>query len=497
MNSYKELQLFIKSRYPVVYCETVDEGHTLGQIKAIAREMGMPLFLWSLSEGLRRQGRDGSYYQSRDPSKMLQTLLSLLGSDVEGITTAVFVLKDFEKSLGNALTHRLFKDAINRVRGTSSCFVILSSEYSLPKDIQPDAVQLMAGYPDRGEIEEIVKKTVSELVRIGRCRNLEPDGGALPRIIDSLKGLSVQQIRNIVHQCVTDDGALDAADIRSIEAFKKRVFDQEGLLELYLSERTDSVAGFTNLTSWISERAGTFATEAGKGLPAPKGVLLLGVQGCGKSLAAKVIAGAMGLPLYRLDLARLYSKYIGETEQNVRRALQVVDKLSPLCLWIDEIEKGLATSGSDVDGGVSQRILGSFLTWMQERREGCFIVATANDVSRLPPELLRKGRFDEIFFVDLPVDEDRRSIFRIQLRKRGLDPGGFDLGRMAEESRGFSGAEIEQAVISAVYRASSLGSPVDTEAVCQQLRSTRPLSVLKGEDVEALRVWARDRTVAA
>jgi SpoVK/Ycf46/Vps4 family AAA+-type ATPase len=223
----------------------------------------------------------------------------------------------------------------------------------------------------------------------------------------------------------------------------------------------------------------------------------MGVQGCGKSLAIKVIAKELGLPLYRLDIGRLYSQYIGQTEQNLRKALKTVDQLSPLCLWIDEIEKGFAASFGETDGGVSQRVLGTFLTWMQERKSSCFLAATANDVHRLPPEFLRKGRFDEIFFVDLPDQTTRESLFRIHLKKRGLDPQAFDLRGMAEKAVDFSGAEIEQAIISALYRTTSRKVPVKTNHILEQIRATKPLAALKDEEINLLREWAGERTIPA
>lgn len=223
----------------------------------------------------------------------------------------------------------------------------------------------------------------------------------------------------------------------------------------------------------------------------------MGVQGCGKSLSVKAIAKELGLPLYRLDIGRLYSQYIGQTEQNLRRALSTVDKLSPLCLWMDEIEKGFAASAGESDGGVSQRVLGTFLTWMQERKSTCFLAATANDVYRLPPEFLRKGRFDEIFFVDLPNQEIRSSLFAIHLKKRSLDPEKFDCKALAEKSADFSGAEIEQAVISALYRASSKKEPVSTQHIIEQVQMTKPLALLKQEEITFLRDWAKERTLPA
>ncbi len=331
-------------------------------------------------------------------------------------------------------------------------------------------------------------------IQPGIAVDLNPDD--VRAFARALRGLTVQQVRNVVCQCGLRSGRLSGADITLLEAAKKRIFDREGVLEFHLSERRDHIAGFDNLKRWLAERRGSFMHPDGL-LPPPKGVLLLGVQGCGKSLAAKVIARELELPLYRLDVARLYSKYIGETEQNLRHLLTVVDQLAPLCLWLDEIEKGFAASRNDVDGGVSQRVLGTFLTWMQERKSSCFIAATANDVDQLPPEFMRKGRFDETFFVDLPSVELRAQVFRIHLARRNLPVEEFDLDRLTEESEGFSGAEIEQAVISALYRASSRKEPITTDHIVEQLRGTRPISVVKAQEVAALRNWARSRTVPA
>ena len=258
-----------------------------------------------------------------------------------------------------------------------------------------------------------------------------------------------------------------------------------------------SVGGLNGLKRWLSLRRAVFTGEPGTGnLPAPRGVLLLGVQGSGKSLAAKAVAGAWGLPLLRLDFATLYDKYTGETERRLREALRAASKMAPAVLWIDEIEKGLATD--DVgDSGVSRRILGSLLTWMAERREPVFLVATANDISKLPPELLRKGRFDEIFFIDLPGAGAREDILRIHLGRRGLSPDSFALPALVEATAGFSGAEIEQAIVAAMYEAHALGEPLASRHVLAEIARTRPLSVLMAEKVEALRAWAAERCVPA
>jgi adenylate kinase family enzyme len=424
---------------------------------------------------------------------MIKTLLSLIKSD--HAEPGLFVLKDFCKHLENSILLRLFKDLVNLIRNTKNTIALLGPEYSLPKDIEPEAAHIVGGYPNEQEIASVLKAIFNELVRDERGKiSLTVD--ELRKIIKSLKGLSIQQIRNVIHQCFIDDHLIDIKDLRTVESYKKKLFDQEGLLEFCITEDKENIANFDNLKRWLNERKESF-TGTTSSLPSPRGVLLMGVQGCGKSLSVKAIAKELGLPLYRLDTGRLYGQYIGQTEQNLRKALATVDKLSPLCLWIDEIEKGFAASAGESDGGVSQRVLGTFLTWMQERKSTCFLAATANDVYRLPPEFLRKGRFDEIFFVDLPDQKMRASLFIIHLRKRGLNPETFDCESLAEKAADFSGAEIEQAIISALYRASSQKEPLSTNHILDQISLTKPLALLKQEEISTLREWAKERTIPA
>lgn len=494
----EELNLLIKSKYPLVCFETIDEIYTIRQLQAIAEQLGLNFYQWSLTDGLRRGDNDDSYYQTKEPVKMLRMVQSLLKPrEYEEIKPGLFVLKDFEKYLEDALVLRLFKDIINRIKGTRDTFVIVAAEYKLPKDIQSDSAHLIGGYPIEDEIKAVIKETAEELKRTNNNVALSLSDEELNKITNALKGLSIQQIRNVINQCLLANNLLDINDLSAIETYKKKVFDQEGLLEFCLTEDKNNIAGFDNLKRWLVERQDSFSPQKTTSLPVPKGLLLMGVQGCGKSLAIKIIARELNLPLYRLDLARLYSKYIGETEKNLRTALLIAEKLCPVCLWIDEIEKGFAASGGDVDGGVSQRILGTFLTWMQERKANCFIAATANDIYRLPPEFLRKGRFDEIFFVDLPDVESRELLLKIHLKKRGLKPEDFDSKKIVDVTVGFSGAEIEQAIIAALYRASTEKEVISTKHIIEQIKSTKPLSVLKKEEISALRAWAKERTIPA
>lgn len=489
--------LLIKSKYPVIFLETVDEEYVLHQLNQIAVQLKLSYYQWSATEGLRRDHKETSYYQTRDATAMLQMVIGILKlADGYTLKTGLFVFKDFERYLDDPMVLRLFKDIVNKIRNTRNTVVIVASAYKLPQDLEPYAAHIIGGYPAEEEISIVIRETISELYRSNPQIRVSLAAEDTKKMAKTLNGLSVQQIRNIISECVLDDNSLNISDLPKIEKCKKRIFDREGILEFCLSESGSNIANFDNLKRWLAERRQSF-TAGQSSLPPPKGLLLMGVQGCGKSLAVKVIARELNLPLYRLDLTKLYSKYIGETEQNLRKALKIVEKLSPMCLWIDEIEKCFAASDGEIDGGVSQRILGTFLTWMQERQGGCFIGATANNIYMLPPEFLRKGRFDEIFFVDLPNEQLRRGIFEIHLAKRGLKPDAFDCAILAKQSPDFNGAEIEQAVISALYRASSEKEPISTDHILEQLRSTKPLAVVKQEDVAMLRDWAKDRTVSA
>jgi ATPase family associated with various cellular activities (AAA) len=488
-----ELSLLIKSKYPVVFVESIDEEYVVNQLRQIASQLDLIFYQWSVTAGLQRGFKEGPYYQTGDPEKMIKNVLSLIKTDRS--ESGIFVLKDFDKYLENSVILRLFKDLVNLIKNTKNTIVIIGPEYKLPKDIEPEAAHIVGGYPDEKEIAFVLKETFNDLIKNEKGR-VSLTVNEIQKIVKSLKGLSVQQIRNVIHQSFIDDHLIDIRDLNTIESYKKRIFDQEGLLEFCITEDKENVANFDNLKRWLNERKESFQRET-PSLSPPRGVLLMGVQGCGKSLAVKAVAKELGLPLYRLDIGRLYSQYIGQTEQNLRKALAIVDKLSPLCLWIDEIEKGFAASAGESDGGVSQRVLGSFLTWMQERRSNCFLAATANDIYHLPPEFLRKGRFDEIFFVDLPDQEIRTSLFAIHLRKRGLNPEKFDCKLLAEKAADFSGAEIEQAIISALYRASSKKEPISTNHILEQIRSTKPLALLKQEEITFLREWAKERTIPA
>jgi hypothetical protein len=495
MLANEELSLLIKSRYPLVYVESIDETYVLDQLRAIARSLRLDIYEWSVTRGLKRHLLKESYPGTEVPAEALRSILNT----APGKSDALYILKDFERFLGDATVMRLLKDLINQIRHTRTTVVIVSAQYNLPPDLEASSAHIVGGYPSEGEIVELINQTLEDFGRDTQSKvDLKLDDRQEDQLIRALKGLTLQQVRNVLYRSLLNSRSVDGSTVARVEQQKKDLLDRDGMLEFCVPEKASAIANFHNLRRWLAERRGSFMTgERESGLPPPRGVLLMGVQGCGKSLAVKVAADELGLPLYRLDLVRCYSKFIGETEQNLRKALKTVEQLAPVCLWIDEIEKAFAASAGDVDGGVSQRLLGTFLTWMQERKQPCFVAATANDVLSLPPEFLRKGRFDEIFFVDLPDEETRLNLFQIHLRKRKLDPANFDCGRLAQRAADFNGAEIEQVVISSLYRADSRRETVTEEHLCVEIQATKPLSVIRKEEVDALRSWARDRTVSA
>jgi SpoVK/Ycf46/Vps4 family AAA+-type ATPase len=500
MNFEEEITLLIKSRYPLVLVDTIDEDYVMDQLFQAAQGQKATFYSWSLTKGLRIGKNENSFYKTNDAVAMLRIVNDLVneahGDVLDSVNPqppGIYAFCDFARFLTDAAAARFFKDILNRIKGTPSTVVLVGTGMQLPPDIAPLAATISGGYPDERQIMEEVSRAVAEFKKTAASLQVDMPPETLRRVIKTLKGLSLQQIRNALNICMLKDSRFDADDIVEIEKFKKEAFDKDGILEYFGSEQPGSIAGCDNLKRWVNDRRNSFFTEGP--LPPPKGVLLLGVQGCGKSLAAKVISGELGIPLYRLDLNRLYSKYIGETEENLRKALATVERLAPVCLWIDEIEKIFAASSGDVDGGVSRRVLGTMLTWMQERTDRSFIAATSNDINSLPPELLRKGRFDEIFFADLPDAAAREGIIRIHLAKRGLVPADFDVPGLAAASEGFSGSEIEQGIISALYSASGANEKIASRHVLEQFKLTRPLSVIKAEAVDFMRNWAKERSI--
>lgn len=485
-----ELRTLIESYHSLIVIESVEEERVCELLGEVARDLRLGLFEWSAVEGLMRVPRGAPIVNTIEPLAALTQL-----RDLE--TDAIFHLKDFAPHLQNPLVSRALRERVQQFSTTPSTVVLSGEGMELSRELEHAAARVRLQLPTAEELRVVVRNVIQS-IQTRRSVKVDLKGAELQRILQSLSGLTLNQARQIIARAVIADGTLAAGDIDEIVREKGRLIESSGVLEYYpLEDNRFELGGFKRLKQWLARAAVGYSPEAKKlSLTPPRGVLFVGVQGCGKSLAAKHIARDWKLPLLKLDASRLYDKYIGESEKNFRKATEIAEAMAPVVLWIDEIEKAFAqSSSSESDGGLSRRMFGSFLTWLQEKRGGVFVVGTANDISALPPELLRKGRFDEIFFVDLPDDEERRTIFGIHLALRKQDSSVFDIAALAEATNGFSGAEIEQVVIAALYHSLHEKRPLTTETILESVRATVPLSVTRAEDIRALREMAKERFV--
>ncbi|TWH09995.1 MULTISPECIES: AAA family ATPase [Pseudoxanthomonas] len=493
MSQLQDLTALIRANTPLVVVETRDEDRVVELFRQSLLHVWRALHRWTITEGLRRLDLDRED-PPQGPPDASSVLRAIQGADQRGI----YLLLDFHPYLGYASHQRLLRDILQRRHCQPHVIVLVGAKVELPPELEAMAVRFTPRLPDAAALLKLVREEAEAYARENGGRRVEVEAEAVQQIVRHLQGLDLHDARRIARQLIHADGALTASDLPQLARLKFELLNRSGHLHYeYDAAAMDEVAGARRLKRWVQLRQAAFAGSPPPGLEPPRGILLLGVQGCGKSLLAKAIAGGFGVPLLRLDFGTLYAKYHGETEQNLRTALASADQLAPCVLWIDEIEKGVAADSGDGDGGVSRRVLGYLLTWMAERKAPVFLVATANQVQHLPAELLRKGRFDEIFFVDLPDPSTRVELLRIHLAARGLQPQGFNLSALAAAAEGFSGAELEQAIVSGLYAAHAEQRPLDTTLLMDEIRATRPLSVLMAEQVRALREWALPRTVPA
>jgi hypothetical protein len=486
-----ELTTLVLSRHPAIVVETVEEDRADGQLAAVAAATGLALFEWTVTSGLVRVPATQPVYGTRDPLVML-TNVGQLG--VEGL----FVLKDFGSHFAAAAVSRAFRELLDQFAKPQrlSTFVLLGASLELPPELASQVVRYELRLPSRDEYRGAIVEVVESL-RANDRAHVDLPVTEYEAFATALAGLTLNQARQALAQAAIEDGRLSSDDLARVVDLKARALRNDSLLEYFpAAEDAYELGGFANLQRWLTRARVAFTPAAAElNLPAPKGVMFVGVQGCGKSLAAKVIARQWQQPLLKLDASRLFDKFVGESEKNLRRALATAESMAPVVLWIDEIEKAMSPRGGDADGGLSARLFGSFLTWLQEKREDVFVVATANDLSSLPPELLRKGRFDEIFFVDLPDAAERADILAIHLRLRKQDPAGLDLEQVAAAADGFSGAELEQVVITSLLRALQDQRELDTGLLLDELAATVPLARSRRDDIARLRERAREQFV--
>lgn len=489
---YEYFKTLIRSYHPVIAIDTVEEDRVEHLLLRTATELGIPLMEWSITSGMRRHGESGPMYGTTDPSRALAHI-------EESSTNAIYWLKDFTPHLGAHGVARQLRDLTTRMveAHTTTTVVLTGAGLELPDGAVPAATYFELPTPSKDEYGQTIDWVVNS---VAWRDSTQIDTSLLdkPALIRALSGLTLAQARQAIAYAALDDGRLGPEDVPRIAGMKAKMINEGGILEYFpAEERQRELGGFAGLKAWLEDARMGFSEQAEAfNLSPPKGVLIVGVQGCGKSLAAKVIAHQWGLPLLKLDAGRLYGSLMGESEKNFRRATFLAEALAPDVLWIDEIEKGFAPNRGDSDAGLSQRIFGSFLTWLQEKKGDVFVVATANDLTKLPPELQRKGRFDEIFFVDLPNERARGEIWEIQLRRHNQDPAQFDLAGLIAASDGFTGAEIEQCVISSLYAALRTAQPPSTQLLLTAIESTVPLAVTRAADIDALRERARDFRLA-
>lgn len=487
----EDLELLVQSRFPIIVIDTVEERQVHDVLARVTRRLGLPLFSWSVVQGLRRSDADAPVYDTLEPDKALANVAAMRA---EG----VYYFKDLERFLENPRVVRLLLDLVEPFARDRRALVLAGPGLQLPAVLRPFAARQTLELPDRDALKRIIADVVQAL---GNQRELSVTlgPGRLTAAAEALAGLTRFEAERMVTRATLEDNELGDKDIATLADMKRRRLADDGVLDVSTpGPETAELGGLGNLREWIGRRQLALSDDAVDfGLRAPRGVLLLGVQGCGKSAAAAMIAARWQVPLARLEVARLYDRYIGETEARLERALTAAERIAPCVLLIDEIEKALAGGDANVDGGLSQRVLGRLLGWLQERRAPVFVVATCNQALALPPELMRKGRFDEVFFVDLPSPGERAAIFATHLARRGRDPQMFDLMSLAAACTAFSGAEIEQAVLAGLQAAFAVKAELRTQHLLQEIAATRPLAVVRAEDVAALRAWASGRTVPA
>ena len=496
-----ELEVLIRARYPIIYVVTWEEQRLVHRVSGIASRLGKHVFEWSVTTGLVPAGASVQSQKHRDTAT--QDPLIALDNVIEHIEPALYIFKDFHHFLkpNNISVIRRLREVSATMQNTYKTIIIVSPTFEMPPELEKDMTVVDFDLPAENDFAALLGRIVEE-VKDNLKLNVKMDTKTREQIVHALLGLTLTEAENVLAKTLVEYRCLGEKSLNVIYGEKKQIIRKSGLLEYYDAEGDlASVGGLDALKNWLLKRAAGFTDQARQfGLPAPKGVLLLGVQGCGKSLMAKTISNTWQLPLLRFDVGKVFGSLVGSSEQNVRRAIKVAESVAPAIFWVDEIDKafrGSRGSGASTDSGTSARVFGTFLTWLSEKNKPVFVVATANDVSALPPELLRKGRFDEIFFVDLPAFAERKAIFEIHLKKRKIDPVLFDVDVLSRASAGYSGAEIEEVVISAMFDMFYEKQNMTTERLLESIRQTVPLSKTMSEDIDTLRKWAEGRARSA
>jgi len=493
---HQDLDVLIRARYPIIYVISSEEGRVRDALVEIAQRWQKRAFEWTCSSGMVPVGTSVQLQKhrnapSRDPLVALDQVIDM-------VEPALFIFNDLHSYLNssNHVVVRKLKDIALQLKHSFKTIILVSPVLQIPVELEKEVTVVNFPLPTRAELGVLLDRIVEDVRSFPQVR-VELDAAQRDRLLQAALGLTLGEAENVLARIVVKDERLGGDHVHEVFSEKQQIIRKSGLLEYYPARETFSdVGGLQVLKDWLAKRALAFTDEANAfGLPTPKGILLLGVQGCGKSLCAKAVAAQWQFPLLRFDMGRMFSGLVGSSEENVRRAIAVAESVAPAVLWVDEIDKAFAgTQSSGVsDGGTTARVFGTLLTWLSEKSAAVFVVATANDISQLPPELLRKGRLDEIFFIDLPDVRERAEILRVHLARRGRDPAGYEVEALAAASEGFSGAEIEQAIISALFDAYHAQREVATEDILRSLSLSVPLARTMHEQVQRLRQWAAGR----
>lgn len=491
----EELETMIRARYPIIYILSPEEGRVQQLAAQIAERRQKNLYEWSVTTGLVAAGTSIQLQKLRNAAT--RDPLAALDQVIEQVEPAIFLFKDFHPWLakGSHAAIRRLREIAMHLKNSFKTVLLVSPVLEVPVELEKEITVLTLPLPGKEELSELLDRIAEEVRRFKQIEvDVSEEGRA--KLLRSARGLTLGEAENVFARILVRRERLTGADVGEVLEEKQQIVRKSGLLEYYEARETfEDVGGLEGLKGWLRKRAAAFGEQASAfGLAAPRGVLLVGVQGCGKSLCAKAVANLWELPLLRFDIGRVFGSYIGSSEENMRRAIQVAESVAPAIFWVDEIDKAFAMqTGGGGDSGTSARVLGTFLTWLSEKSAPVFVVATANEIGQLPPELLRKGRLDEIFFVDLPAAAERAEIFSIHLRRRGRSPEDFDLPQLAAASAGFSGAEIEEAINSALYDAFSAGKAMDTDDLLSAAGASVPLSRTMAEPIQGLREWAAGR----
>ena len=507
MSFADEIETLIRARYPILYIVSSEESRVMSLLIALGQKRQKKVFEWTFTTGIVPAGTSIQSQKNRNAST--KDPLIALDQVIDQVEPALFVFKDFHPFLSkankgaNAAPIRKLKDVAVHLKNSYKTIILVSPVQEIPEELEKEITVLNHPLPTKEDLSQLLDRIITDVTQLKQVV-IDLDEASRQRLLQAALGLTLGEAENVFAKIIVKDGRLSGDDVIDVFAEKQQIIKKSGLLEYYASHETfAAVGGLAVMKSWLEKRASAFTDDARAfGLPPPKGILLLGVQGCGKSLCAKAVSSMWQQPLLRFDMGRMFGSLVGSSEENVRRAIAVAESVAPAILWVDEIDKAFAGSqgSGGTDGGTTARVFGTFLTWLSEKTAPVFVVATANDISQLPPELLRKGRLDEIFFVDLPSDSEREEIFRIHLTRRHREPAHFDLAALVRASPQFSGAECEEAIISGLYDAYYSGMELTTEHIVAGLTQTIPLAKTMDEQISRLRAWtdgrARNASVA-